>query len=961
MTDREEMIKYAEGICIPQLQKTLCQMENGEVSTKVDHVGYESNLLENLCRPFWGIAPLLNEKTYYLNSKDGRIELCEWLRRVLRDGTGKDSDKRFDKNAQSLGISFFANQSVTELAGLLIGIYFARGAVFDPMPDEQKEQLAHYTLYWAETALKDSWPNNHYWFPMFCILIMDKLGYRHPNYDQLIEFGFSQLEGLYLSKGWYSDGAFGRFDYYEAWAHNVYPLLWCLIDEGCDKKEIYKKRTEEFLKEYVFWFDEQGAFPPFGRSLSFRFAAVAPFALAALAGCEMDYAAAREITMKNMRYFRKNISLNADGTLAAGYFYDSNSIIESYMSDGAQYWFTKGFIALLMPESHPFWRQPVTQENKAHQKAGITEPHSFDMQPDKHGLSNRTNNSILSSAGSAGGAGLFRPFVLNAGPDDVHMLFVRSPGHGMTLYNNTANYYQGRHSHHFNDMAAYYSKFCYNSLTGFGISSRDNVSLDCAAGLTTPDDAMTSHRLGFCDKGLKNGGLLSTHTPFSNDPGTTIKTVVVPLGGGCHLRVHLLTLSQPYKFTDGGFSIGYNSDRCSYSDGVFKAEGLCSAVLSAYAAKIEHTDKDCSNKCGGSEAAKQGFLSGMQTDAHANFCCTPAKVQADFKGKSSDNTDCGSLACNNAGNHGASVAECADPGSVLPGNAWSGSQTAGGNGFTAEGGGFTSGSDSFTAGDDGYTVSGDDFTAECNGFTAEDGSFTSSGGGFESGSDSFTSSGAALKTPGQQEARACTDSRPASVQVIETRTERFNIQPGFHLYAPLASYPAVTTGLLEAGRYILANLFYIGRLPDEKGERDTQKSPNTTAERGMLDLISGSNGKNGGKNAAGNGAEHHIGTSRGITENDGAQPGCTEDIETSAGTKSIGLEYPTAFENNGQNGDDSHQDMDLLPPLARAELIKLYDSELSPSMILEKIAEKVEICGETVRFCDFAVDFNKDF
>jgi hypothetical protein len=94
--------------------------------------------------------------------------------------------------------------------------------------------------------------------------------------------------------------------------------------------------------------------------------------------------------------------------------------------------------------------------------------------------------------------------------------------------------------------------------------------------LETWDAIMTSHRTGYVDEGIVDGFLVSRHIPFANDPDTYIKTWMLPLGGGFHVRAHKVILSREYKVLEGGFSVGTFDDGsitdirdgyASYSDG----------------------------------------------------------------------------------------------------------------------------------------------------------------------------------------------------------------------------------------------------------------------------------------------------------------------------------------------------------------------------------------------------------
>lgn len=102
-------------------------------------------------------------------------------------------------------------------------------------------------------------------------------------------------------------------------------------------------------------------------------------------------------------------------------------------------------------------------------------------------------------------------------------------------------------------------KFAYNSLSGLGISTRDNTSRDSMISLSTKDGSMNSHRWGFTDLGCEDGWMVSEHVPFSNDTETLIRTWMKPLGN-FHIRVHRVTLSREYSVSEGGFSIGIWDD-----------------------------------------------------------------------------------------------------------------------------------------------------------------------------------------------------------------------------------------------------------------------------------------------------------------------------------------------------------------------------------------------------------------
>lgn len=527
MLNREEIASYAQEMCVKLLERTARRSRRGELSFKPDQVGYIPAYLENLCRPFWGIAPLLKEKGDLTLDVDGeKLQVSAFLRDELVKGLTEGGKDAWDLYRGHLSPYVYENQNITELAGLMIGLFFARGILWDPLSDEDKKLIADGLYTMAETAFDHSWPNNHYWFPLFTFTVLKRFGFLYPRTDEMLEQGLGFLDSLYIGSGWYKDGEFGRFDYYEAWSLHLYPLLWTLIaDESfCgydERKQKYIERTNKFLGYYTHWFGSDGAQAAFGRSLSYRFAASALFPVAVLAGCDIDPALAGRIAARNIGFFREHYKSESAPILEEGYLYHSPGTVEGYTSDGGAYWCCKTFLMLLIPENHPFWNYdsallPAEAGN------GLTEAENKDIQ------------------------------ILTENHDGI-----------ATIFNNAAQYYlNGKLTHHFGNMSAWYGKFVYSSACGFACSTPDTVSYDSMISLETADTVMASHRVGMTDCTTKEGVQHSIHVPFSNDPETKVETWVKPLGNGMHLRVHRVKLERPYRVREGGFSLPRWDDYC---------------------------------------------------------------------------------------------------------------------------------------------------------------------------------------------------------------------------------------------------------------------------------------------------------------------------------------------------------------------------------------------------------------
>lgn len=526
MLTRNEIRDYALQICLPVLERAANRSLRGDWAYKPDQVGYVPAYLENICRPFWGIAPILTqEDEIILHTDAGDVEVAAFLRSQLLMGLSHGQAQSWDRYRDHMSPYVYENQNITELAGLALGLFFAREKLWDPLTQEEKQIIARELYEMAEIAFDHSWPNNHFWFPLFTFTVLKRFGFVYERTEAMLEEGLNFLDSLYIGDGWYKDGEFGRFDYYEAWSLHLYPLLWTLVADDTftsyqERRQAYVERTNRFLPFLTHWFAADGANVPFGRSLSYRFAASALFPVAILAGCDFNPSLAGRVMALNMDYFKKHYRSEQGALLQEGYLYHSPGTVEGYTSDGGAYWCCKAFLALLLPPEHAFWQ--------------------FD--------------SVRLPAETG-------DWLVHPDHPDVHLLFESSKGM-VTLYNGTAQYYlKKKLTHHFGNMQAWYGKFAYHSAAGFACSTPDTVSYDSMISLYTPDETMASHRVGYTHLGWENGILHSIHTPFANDPGTTVETWLKPCGG-YHIRTHKVKLSQPYCVREGGFTVPRWDDYC---------------------------------------------------------------------------------------------------------------------------------------------------------------------------------------------------------------------------------------------------------------------------------------------------------------------------------------------------------------------------------------------------------------
>ena len=230
LKNRSELYELSKQYYISLLSRAAKRYEKKDIYITVDHIGYECTRIEELFRPMWGVAPFLKDSDFVINVCGKPTHVTDFITKIISEGTDVNSECRLDKNVTKQTEIGFANQCITEIAAYLIAVCFSKEELWNPLPQIKKDNIANWIHKYAMVALKNSWPNNHYWYPIFSIEILKQLGYYNAESEEYLKIAYRELEALYVGNGWYCDGKeFGRFDYYEAWAHHTYALLWVLI------------------------------------------------------------------------------------------------------------------------------------------------------------------------------------------------------------------------------------------------------------------------------------------------------------------------------------------------------------------------------------------------------------------------------------------------------------------------------------------------------------------------------------------------------------------------------------------------------------------------------------------------------------------------------------------------------------------------------------------------------------
>jgi len=317
--------------------------------------GSQADRLESFSRPcLWAAHWLQATPTTFPATAPeslSRKTIADWFRQGLLLGTDPSSSEYWGPTQDN-------HQHTVEMAALVLALEIAREFLWDPLSPKEKEQVARWFASVRGTKLH---PNNHLFFGVLTLSFLEKEGFGQKADAPQISQWLDTLETMAIGNGWFRDGSNQTVDYYNAYAFHYYGLWWGRLFGQNDptRTKRWQNFTREFLPDYAHFFAASGENVPFGRSLTYRFNAVAPFALAELCECSpLPHGQSRRICSKNLHFFWSHPIQQSQGLLTLGWINEFIPLTERYSCGGSPYWAAKGLSALLLPPSASFWQEP---------------------------------------------------------------------------------------------------------------------------------------------------------------------------------------------------------------------------------------------------------------------------------------------------------------------------------------------------------------------------------------------------------------------------------------------------------------------------------------------------------------------------------------------------------------------------------------------------------------------------
>lgn len=252
-------------------------------------------------------------------------------------------------------------QAKVEAASLALILDLTRPWIWDRLAPSAQEHLVDYL---GSVVGDDSYPDNNWvWFRIVVETFLRSVG--GPFSADDVARDLAAHDRFRRPGGWFADGPERSFDHYAGWALHLYPALWARMsgatevaraagDDLTVRSSADRKHLERYLTDALALVGADGAPLLQGRSLTYRFAAAAPFWAGAVAGVG-NPGQLREAATRIVRHFAARGVPGDDGLLTIGWHHPWPAIAQRYSGTGSPYWASKGLLGLALPASHEVW------------------------------------------------------------------------------------------------------------------------------------------------------------------------------------------------------------------------------------------------------------------------------------------------------------------------------------------------------------------------------------------------------------------------------------------------------------------------------------------------------------------------------------------------------------------------------------------------------------------------------
>ena len=514
---RQDMIDAAMAIIRPTL-KYLTPGRSRLMLSDAAAAHYDEGIagMEGFSRVLFAVIALLR----------GKAPEAEEIWPLFREGIIHGTDPEHEEYWGDIGPY---DQRMVEMAAYGMGLALVPERFYHELPEKARENLCR----WLSAINRYDMPKNNWKF--FRVMVnVGFLAVDREADEEMLRRDLDELESHYMADGWYFDVPNQR-DYYTIWAFHFFSLIYAKVcrERDPERCERFLARARMMMPRFACWFDADGRALPYGRSLTYRFAQSDFWAASAFAEnpCEgIGYGEIKGFLLRNLRFWQKKPIFDREGILTVGYGYPNPVAAEGYNAPGSPYWGMKAFIALALPESHPFWQA---------EEMPYTPPERF---CDEH----------------------------------VRLLLTRDAENRQAVAF-TAGNHASEHMHEDEK----YEKFAYSTHFGFSVikeaSTLGKGAFDSMLAVKRQGKDLWHGRSG-CERfSVTDEKIECTWRPME---GVRIDTQLIPVTGQWHVRYHVISTEYPIECAEAAFAVkrdGAGKRLCDRVRTACETEG-CAAI-----------------------------------------------------------------------------------------------------------------------------------------------------------------------------------------------------------------------------------------------------------------------------------------------------------------------------------------------------------------------------------------------
>ncbi len=344
-----------ENMAKGELQKNM----KVETSPSWDGRNIKVTYMECFGRLMAGMAPWLALPDDDTDEGKQRKQLREWALASYKNAVDPESPDYLLWNKEG--------QVLVDAAYVAESFVRAYDALWMPLDQTTKERYIKKFI-----DLRHVDPPYTNWF-LFSSVIESFLAKVGADFDLFrVNTAIRKVEEWYVGDGWYADGPHFAFDYYSSYVfHPMYlETLQNMIDGNKHSRIHYQnyhkralERTQKFSIILERFISPEGTFPIFGRSATYRLAAMQPLALMAWHQTlpkELTPAQVRcALTAVMHRMFDHQQNYNDGGFLTLGFCGSQPKISDWYTNNGSLYMTSLAFMPLGLPADNAFWTAPA--------------------------------------------------------------------------------------------------------------------------------------------------------------------------------------------------------------------------------------------------------------------------------------------------------------------------------------------------------------------------------------------------------------------------------------------------------------------------------------------------------------------------------------------------------------------------------------------------------------------------